>query len=71
MSIQHTKRIKVNRMLYSRTIKDKQHGDFGRKVEEFVPWVQIKGQWLAKAGFNIDTSITIEISDGKLVLIAE
>ncbi|WP_353375032.1 SymE family type I addiction module toxin [Microbulbifer sp. NBRC 101763] len=36
-----------------------------------VPWIQLKGKWLAKAGFNIDTPIKIEVNDGKLVLTAE
>ncbi|WP_444901921.1 SymE family type I addiction module toxin [Microbulbifer sp. SSSA007] len=36
-----------------------------------MPWIQLKGKWLAKAGFNIDTPIKIEVNDGKLVLTAE
>ena len=66
-----TRKIKVNQITYTRTIKDKYHSAFDQHINEPVPWVQMKGKWLAKAGFNIDTPITIEISDGKLVLTAE
>lgn len=59
-----TRKVKVNRMLYSRTIKDEHHEAFDRRVEELVPWVQMKVKWLAKAGFTIDTPIKIEVSDG-------
>ncbi len=65
------RKIKVNRMFYSRTIKDKHHHAFDRHIEELVPWVQMKGKWLAKAGFTIDTPIKIEVADGRLVLTAE
>ncbi|WP_444895182.1 SymE family type I addiction module toxin [Microbulbifer sp. SSSA005] len=28
----------------------------------------MKGKWLAKTGFTINTPVTIEVSDGKLIL---
>jgi len=36
-----------------------------------VPWIQLKGKWLAKAGFTIDTPIKVEVANGRLVLAAE
>ena len=66
-----TRKIKVNQMTYTRIIKDKHHSAFDQHVNEQVPWVQMKGKWLAKAGFTIDTPINIEVTDGRLVLIAE
>jgi len=36
-----------------------------------VPWIQLKGKWLAKAGFNINTPIKVEVDDGRLVLTTE
>lgn len=66
-----TRKIKVNQTTYTRTIKDKHHSAFDQRINEPVPWVQMKGKWLAKAGFNIDTPIKIKVSNGRLVLIAE
>ncbi|PCK07872.1 MAG: hypothetical protein COA42_12060 [Alteromonadaceae bacterium] len=36
-----------------------------------VPWVQIKGYWLDKAGFSVGTGIKVTVSQGKIVLEAE
>ncbi len=57
--------------LHTRTIKDKYHGAFDQHISEPVPWVQMKGKWLAKAGFTIDTPIKVEVAEGRLVLTAE
>lgn len=66
-----TRKIKVNQMTYTRTVKDRHHSAFDQHINEPVPWVQMKGKWLAKAGFTINTPVTIEVSDGKLVLTTE
>ena len=62
-----TRHIKVNQIYYD--YKPKNAAPCS--VTPPVPWIQMKGKWLAKAGFNINTPIKIEIFDGKLVLIAE
>ena len=33
-----------------------------------VPWVEIKGYWLNKAGFNIGTPLSVEVKQGCIVL---
>jgi toxic protein SymE len=33
-----------------------------------VPYVLLKGYWLKKAGFPIGTNISVEVSDGCLVI---
>jgi toxic protein SymE len=33
-----------------------------------VPWLQLKGHWLDQAGFSIDTSVTVRVMEGCLVL---
>ena len=33
-----------------------------------VPWVQLKGYWLAAAGFSIDAPIRVRVMEGCLVL---
>ncbi|WP_461482613.1 SymE family type I addiction module toxin [Porticoccus sp.] len=36
-----------------------------------VPWIQLKGKWLEKAGFAIDTLIKVRVMNGCLVLTAQ
>lgn len=33
-----------------------------------VPWIHIKGYWLDKAGFTIDTPVSVEVQDGCLII---
>ncbi|MES2826436.1 MAG: SymE family type I addiction module toxin [Pseudomonadota bacterium] len=33
-----------------------------------VPWVHIKGYWLNKIGFTIGTALSVELSDGCLII---
>ncbi|EBS7635151.1 type I addiction module toxin, SymE family [Salmonella enterica] len=35
------------------------------------PSLHLKGDWLAEAGFEIGTCVTVKISEGCLILIAE
>lgn len=63
--------VKVHRLLYSRTVKDKHHCHFDQRVEEPVPWIRLQGKWLAKAGFVINTPVTVKVSEGCLVLTTE
>ena len=62
-----TKHIKVNKIHYDYKPKDAE----SYSVAPPLPWIHLKGQWLAKAGFNIDTPIKIEIADGRLILTTE
>lgn len=36
-----------------------------------VPWLQMKGQWLAAAGFDIRSRVRVQVSRGCLVLTVE
>ncbi|EBJ0777583.1 type I toxin-antitoxin system SymE family toxin [Salmonella enterica] len=36
-----------------------------------IPSLHLKGDWLAEAGFETGTSVTVKISEGCLILIAE
>jgi toxic protein SymE len=36
-----------------------------------VPWLQLKGHWLDKAGFGIDVPVTVRVMEGCLVLTTE
>jgi hypothetical protein len=62
-----TRRIKVNHTYYD--YKPKNAGPYW--VTPPVPWIRMRGKWLEKAGFTIDTPIKITVSDGCLVLTAE
>lgn len=59
----HTRRIKMGQMLYDYRRKD--------RSQARVPWLQLKGHWLAKAGFAIDAPVTVRVMEGCLVLTAE
>jgi len=41
---------------------------FDRTVYSAVPWINIQGQWLEAAGFEINAPIKVEVSLGRLVL---
>ncbi|MCU7859418.1 MAG: type I toxin-antitoxin system SymE family toxin [Candidatus Thiodiazotropha sp. (ex Lucinoma kastoroae)] len=36
-----------------------------------VPWIELKGQWLNQAGFEISTPVKVHVMHGCLVLTAE
>ncbi len=38
--------------------------------EKWVPWLQMKGIWLEKVGFSIDTPVRVRVMEGCLVLTA-
>ena len=62
----HTRQIKVTKTYY--TPKKAKHGYGAANVQ--VPWIQMKGFWLQRAGFDINTPITIQVMEGCLVLFA-
>jgi hypothetical protein len=36
-----------------------------------VPWINLRGHWLAQAGFEIGTPYRIEVRDKKLLLVVK
>lgn len=58
----HTRQIKMGQMIYDYRRKDQSQAK--------VPWLQLKGHWLDRAGFAIDTPVSVRVMDGCLVLIA-
>ena len=36
-----------------------------------MPWIQMRGQWLRQAGFEIDKPIKVRVMEGCLVLTSE
>jgi len=64
----YTRSLTVRKGTCSRIKKDKDHAHFDKTIYSSVPWINIRGQWLEKAGFPIDTPITVRIMDGCLVL---
>jgi hypothetical protein len=62
----HTRQIKVTKTYY--TPKKAKEGYGADNMP--VPWIQIKGYWLQRAGFDINTPITIQVMEGCLVLFA-
>jgi len=58
--------IKVNQAHYLYRLKDDLAGA-GRPV----PWIQLKGHWLQRAGFAINTPLKVRVMAGCLVITAE
>jgi hypothetical protein len=57
------RKIKVNQIHYLCKLKDDPAG-----AGLPVPWIQLKGYWLQRAGFEIDTPVKVRVMDGCLVL---
>ncbi len=67
----HVRTLKVRKGNVSRIIKDKHHAHFDEAIYFTVPWINIQGQWLQQAGFEINTPIKVRVMEGCLVLTAE
>lgn len=65
-SICQQRNIKVTQTYYMNKLKDDPVGA-GRPI----PWIQLKGYWLQKAGFEIDTPVKVRVMEGCLVLTTE
>ena len=62
----HERHIKVNTTYYTHQRKDNPTGPCRR-----IPHIQLKGDWLQQAGFEIDTPLKIRVMDGCLVITTE
>ena len=62
----HERKIKVNHTYYTHKSKNDPSGA-GRRI----PWIQLKGDWLQQAGFEISTPVKVRVMNGCLVLTAE
>jgi len=67
----HERNLKVRKGNISRMIKDPDYSHFDRTIYDTVPWINIQGQWLLKAGFEINTPIKVRVMEGCLVLTVE
>ena len=67
----HTRTLKVRQGLYSRIIKYKHHSHLDRTVHATVPWINIQGLWLGRAGFVINAPVKVRVTEGCLVLTIE
>lgn len=36
--------------------------------EKVVPFINVSGQWLEKAGFNIGDIVELEVSEGRIII---
>jgi hypothetical protein len=61
------RRIKVNRIFY----EYRSRNDAADYVFRPIPWIQLKGKWLVRAGFTIDAKLRVRIMPGCLVLTVE
>ena len=51
--------------------KAKLHGRFRHRVmlpNRDVPWLNVNGLWLERAGFGIGQPVEIEVSEGRLII---
>jgi toxic protein SymE len=58
------RRITVGHLYYERPPLE--HGEPRRSRP--VPWLQMRGDWLAAAGFDIKTPVRVRVMEGCLVL---
>ncbi len=54
----------VHKQVYLHPVKTNPSGS-GRSI----PWINLRGFWLERAGFRAGTKYTIEVYEGKLVLV--
>jgi len=66
--VSHVRNLKVRKGNISRIIKDKHHAHFDEMIYFTVPWINIQGQWLQQAGFEINTPIKVRVMAGCLVI---
>ena len=64
------RRLTVRRMLYQYPPR-KRDPPQQRHREKWVPWLQMKGLWLERAGFSADTAVKVRVMEGCLVITAE
>ncbi len=57
------RRIKVGGFHYPARL-----GDSPYRPRPPVPWLQLKGLWLKQAGFEVDTTVTVRVMEGCLVV---
>ncbi|MES2676258.1 MAG: SymE family type I addiction module toxin [Pseudomonadota bacterium] len=60
-----TRKLKVRRAFYDYLLSS---SPSTYKAPPPVPWIELKGYWLNKAGFPIGTFFHVEVSEGCLVL---
>lgn len=61
------RQLKVGYGFYERRARDARQTLAPRPV----PWIRLKGQWLAEAGFTIDARLKIRVMRGCLVVTVE
>lgn len=61
----YIRKIKTGRIMYEYRRKNQY------PPQAIVPLLQIKGHWLHKAGFTINSAVTIQVMPGRLVLTTE
>jgi toxic protein SymE len=66
----HERRITVGKVFYDYPPrKDDTPSSLGGSVP--VPWIQMKGRWLAQAGFDIRVPVRIRVIHGCFILTLE
>jgi toxic protein SymE len=70
VKIPNQRRITVGKFFYDYPPRqDEPFRSSGRSVP--VPWLQMKGRWLAQAGFDIRVPVRVRVMHGCLVLTVE
>ena len=68
--IPHTRQLKVRKSYYPH-----QHENFRFHRGNYrppipVPWINFKGYWLTKAGFEINSPLKVEVSKHRLLVVS-
>ena len=60
------RKLKVRKGHWGYTLKSQPYS--GNRI---TPFLLLKGSWLEKAGFNIDTPVSVSVEEGQLSIIRE
>ena len=67
-SSHNVRQLKVLRGYYERYTPKIRRARIDYRPPITVPQVLLKGRWLENAGFAIDSSVNVEVEDGRLVI---
>ena len=66
--IPHTRQLKVRRSYYPHQYENFRPYRENYRPPSPVPWINFKGYWLNKAGFEIDSPLKVEVSKHRIVV---
>ena len=69
--IPHTRHLKVRKSYYPHQYENFRPYRENYRPPSPVPWINFKGYWLTKAGFEINSPLKVEVSKHRIVVTIE